>query len=76
VLAIKKSATALRGGAYGSDAAKGMELQKGYLDLLFGFIGFTDVKSIMVEPTLAAPADVAKAEAAAMAEAEKIAATF
>lgn len=65
-----------RGGAYGSDAAKGMDLQKGYMDLLLGFIGFKDVKSIMVEPTMAAPADVAKMEAAAIAEAEKIAATF
>lgn len=65
-----------RGGAYGSDAAKGMDLQKGYMDLLLGFIGFKDVKSIMVEPTLAAPADVAKTEAAAIAEAERIASTF
>ncbi len=65
-----------RGGAYGSDAGKGMDLQKGYMDLLLGFIGFKDVKSIMVEPTLAAPADVAKTEAAAIAEAERIATTF
>ena len=39
-------------------------------------LGFKDVKSIMVEPTLAAPADVAKTEAAAIAEAERIATTF
>jgi len=65
-----------RGGAYGSDAAKEMDLQKGYMDLLLGFIGFKDIRSIMVEPTLAAPADAAKTEAAAIAEAEKIAAAF
>jgi FMN-dependent NADH-azoreductase len=65
-----------RGGAYGSDAAKGFDLQKGYMDLLLGFIGFKDIKSILLEPTLAAPADVAKTEAAAIAEAEKIAVTF
>ena len=65
-----------RGGAYGSDAAKGMDLQRGYMELLLGFIGFKDIKSIFVEPTLAAPADVAKTEAAAIAEAKKIAVTF
>lgn len=65
-----------RGGAYGSDAAKGMDLQRGYMELLLGFIGFNDIKSILVEPTLAAPADVAKTEATAIAEAKKIAITF
>jgi FMN-dependent NADH-azoreductase len=65
-----------RGGAYGSDAAKGMDLQSGYMELLLGFLGFKDIKSIFVEPTLAAPAEVAKTEAAAIAEAKKIAVTF
>ncbi len=65
-----------RGGACGSDAAKGMDLQRGYMELLLGFIGFKGVKSILVEPTLAAPADVAKTEATAIAEAKKIAARF
>ncbi|QDS91699.1 FMN-dependent NADH-azoreductase [Roseimaritima multifibrata] len=65
-----------RGGAYGSDEAKGMDLQKGYMDLLLGFIGFTDVHSIMVEPTLAAADDVAKTEAAAIERAEEIASGF
>jgi len=61
-----------RGGAYGSDQAKGMDLQKGYMDLLLGFIGFTEIHSIMVEPTLAAPDDVARTEAAAIELAQKI----
>lgn len=65
-----------RGGAYGSDQAKGMDLQKGYMDLLLGFIGFRDIQSILVEPTLASPADVAKAEAAAVERAQSIAAKF
>ena len=65
-----------RGGAYGSEAAKGMDLQKGYMDLLLGFIGFSDVRSIMVEPTLAAPEEVAKTEAAAIEQAQLIAAGF
>jgi FMN-dependent NADH-azoreductase len=65
-----------RGGAYGSDDAKGMDLQKGYMDLLLGFIGFTDVKSIMVEPTLGAPDDVAAIEAKVTQQARSVAAHF
>lgn len=65
-----------RGGAYGSIDAKGMDLQKGYMDLLLGFIGFTDIHSIMVEPTLAAPADVVQTEAAAVNLAQSIAREF
>lgn len=65
-----------RGGAYGSEQAKGLDLQKGYMDLLLGFIGFTEVHSILVEPTLASPADVAKAETAAIEQARNIAATL
>ena len=65
-----------RGGAYGSDAAKGMDLQKGYMELLLGFIGFVDIHAVIVEPTLAAPDDVAKTEDAAIAQAHKIAAGF
>ena len=65
-----------RGGAYGSDEAKGMDFQKTYMELVLGFIGFTEIQSILVEPTLAAPDDVAATEAAAIAEAERIAATF
>jgi FMN-dependent NADH-azoreductase len=65
-----------RGGAYSSDALKGLDFQKGYMDLLLGFIGFTNVQSILVEPTLAAPADVAKTENAAIELATNIAKSF
>ena len=65
-----------RGGAYSSDEMKGMDTQKAYVDLLLGFIGFTDVTSILVEPTLAAPDDVASTEAAAKEQAHSVAATF
>ncbi|MEM8670204.1 MAG: NAD(P)H-dependent oxidoreductase [Planctomycetota bacterium] len=65
-----------RGGAYGSDEAKGMDLQKGYMDLLLGFIGFTEVTSLLVEPTLAAPDDVAATQAAVTEQARSLAATF
>ncbi len=65
-----------RGGDYSSDETKGIDFQKGYLDFLLGFIGFKDVQSILVEPTLAAPDDVRKTEADAISQARKLAATF
>jgi len=65
-----------RGGAYGSDQAKGMDLQKGYMDLLLGFIGFKEIHSIMVEPTLAAPDDVASTVKSAVAQCKALAAKF
>ncbi|MEN1679375.1 MAG: NAD(P)H-dependent oxidoreductase [Planctomycetota bacterium] len=65
-----------RGGAYGSDEARGMDLQKGYMDLLLGFIGFTEVHSILFEPTLGAPDDVAATEAAAVEQAQAVASAF
>ena len=77
-LVTGKPATVIyaRGGTYGSEEAKGMDLQKGYMDLLLGFIGFTDVNSIMVEPTLGAADDVADMEAKATQEARSVAAKF
>ncbi|EMI45668.1 FMN-dependent NADH-azoreductase [Rhodopirellula sp. SWK7] len=65
-----------RGGAYGSDDAKGMDFQKSYMEMLLGFIGFTDIQSIVIEPTLAAPDDVAATEAAAIEAAKSLAMTF
>jgi len=55
-----------RGGAYGPGT--GMEAydsQSTYLKQVLGFIGFTDIKDIFVEPTLASP--TAKDEAIATA---------
>lgn len=49
-----------RGGAYSAGEAKGMDMQKSYLDMLLGFIGFTDIHNIVIEPTLAAQDDVLK----------------
>ncbi len=65
-----------RGGAYGSDNPQGLDLQKGYMDLLLGFLGFTEIHSILVEPTAASPDDVAAAEAKAIEAARGIAASF
>lgn len=65
-----------RGGAYSSEEAAGMDFQKGYLQFLLGFIGFTDIHEILVEPTLGGPDDVAKVEADAIAAAEVAAKTI
>jgi FMN-dependent NADH-azoreductase len=50
-----------RGGEYKSAIqSESMELQKRYIDLIFGFIGFDVIQSIIVEPTLQAGPDVAE----------------
>jgi FMN-dependent NADH-azoreductase len=42
-----------RGGQYGeSSPAAAMDMQKRYLEQIFRFIGFTDIRSILVESTL------------------------
>jgi FMN-dependent NADH-azoreductase len=50
-----------RGGEYksGSDS-EAFDLQKRYLELILAFIGFSNIHSVVVEPTLAAGTDVAK----------------
>ena len=64
-----------RGGAYGGDAS-GMDHQKPYVEQMLGFFGFTEIHPIVIEPTLAAPIDVASTEAAAITVARRIAAEF
>jgi FMN-dependent NADH-azoreductase len=55
----KAVAVYARGGAYGSGTgAEAYDLQSKTLSGILGFIGVTDVTSIFVEPTLAAPADL------------------
>jgi FMN-dependent NADH-azoreductase len=45
-----------RGGAYGpGSGGEGYDQQSSYLKQILGFIGFTDIKEIFVEPTLASP---------------------
>jgi FMN-dependent NADH-azoreductase len=65
-----------RGGAYSSDETGAMDFQKTYLRFLLGFIGFTDIHEVVVEPTLGAPDDVKAVEEAALAAAKKLAAQF
>ncbi len=50
-----------RGGEYpaGSEA-EAFDFQSKYVELIFGFMGFTDVRSVVVEPTLQGGPDVAK----------------
>ena len=52
-----------RGGEYqpGSQA-EAFDLQTKYIKLIFGFIGFTDIRSVLVEPTLQGGPDVAGAK--------------
>ncbi|MCA9140676.1 MAG: NAD(P)H-dependent oxidoreductase [Planctomycetales bacterium] len=62
-----------RGGAYGGEAS-GMDHQKPYIEQILAFFGFSEIHSIVIEPTLAAPEDVAAIEAAATQAAKQIAA--
>ncbi len=51
-----------RGGEYpaGSEA-EAFDFQTRYVDLIFGFMGFKDMRSVVVDPTLQGGPDVAKA---------------
>lgn len=41
-----------RGGSYGPDSGtEGLDLQKGYMDTVLGFMGFRKILSMLVEPT-------------------------
>jgi FMN-dependent NADH-azoreductase len=62
-----------RGGAYGpGTGAEGYDAQSTYLKQILGFIGFTDIKEIFVEPTL----QKADAVDQGKAKAKEVAATF
>ncbi len=61
-----------RGGQYDpSSGAEAFDLQKKYIELILGFMGFKDIRTIIVEPTLQAGLDIAQAK---LAEAQKKAA--
>jgi FMN-dependent NADH-azoreductase len=67
-----------RGGEYPpqTDAAA-LDHQKSYFELMLGFMGFTDIRSIVVEPTLMQGPEVAEQRrAAAIEEARRLAADF
>ncbi|MHC4336739.1 MAG: FMN-dependent NADH-azoreductase [Planctomycetota bacterium] len=50
-----------RGGEYPSGSDKeAFDMQKKYLELIMAFIGFGDIRSVVIEPTLAGGSDVAR----------------
>lgn len=73
-LVTGKPVTAIysRGGEYTNAEAKGMDFQKPYLEMAMGFIGFREISSVIIEPTLADPdtvnnaIDTAKQQAATL----------
>jgi FMN-dependent NADH-azoreductase len=66
-----------RGGEYSSsEAAAGMDFQKRYLEMWLGFIGFTDITPILVEPTLSDPSDAEKTLNRALEQAAAVACKF
>ncbi len=65
-----------RGGEYTGERAA-MDFQKSYLEAILGFIGFEQIESVIVEPTLAEGPDVCKEKQdAAVAKARELAANF
>lgn len=66
-----------RGGAYGpGTGAEGYDAQSTYMKQILGFIGFTDIKEIFVEPTLASPTSKDEAIAASNKKASDLVSTF
>ncbi len=63
-----------RGGSYENDSL--IAFQKKYLEFILGFIGFTDIKTIIYQPTLSDQETVKKAQETAINNAESIAAAF
>ncbi|HIF17763.1 MAG TPA: FMN-dependent NADH-azoreductase [Cycloclasticus sp.] len=73
-LVTGKPVTAIysRGGEYNNPEAKGMDFQKPYLEMSLGFIGFRDINSVIIEPTLADPDTVGVAINTAKEQAAKL----
>jgi len=67
-----------RGGDYSpGSGVEALDHQKSYLELILGFVGITDVRSIVVQPTLMGGSEVAeRKEDEAIAQAEALAIDF
>lgn len=66
-----------RGGAYGpGTGAEAYDQQSAYVKQIFGFIGFTNIREIFVEPTFGSPTSKDEAVAAASRTAAELAARF
>jgi FMN-dependent NADH-azoreductase len=62
-----------RGGEYSDAASAPYDMQGSYLRAILGFIGFTDIRSLIVEPTLqGGPATAEEKLRQAVAEARKL----
>jgi FMN-dependent NADH-azoreductase len=52
-----------RGGEYPpGSGSEVFDLQTKYIELIFGFIGFENIRSVIIEPTLQGGPDVTKAK--------------
>jgi FMN-dependent NADH-azoreductase len=67
-----------RGGAYGpGTGAEAYDFQSRYLELILGFIGFTDIRTLITEPTLEqGPETAEKKKSQSILKAEEMAAQF
>ncbi len=66
-----------RGGEYSAAEAAGLDMQKPYIETILGFIGLTDVRSVVIEPTLAGGPELAGERLKqAIAKAEELAKSF
>jgi len=66
-----------RGGAYGSaSGGEAMDFQKPYLETILRFIGFTDIRPIVIEPTMAEKGAVEKTIALAKEKARALGRTL
>lgn len=66
-----------RGGAYApGTGGESYDAQSAYLRQILGFIGFTDIREIFIEPTLAGPAAKDQAVAKGKQQAEEVAAAL
>jgi FMN-dependent NADH-azoreductase len=64
-----------RGGAYGAETgAQALDFQKPYMEAILRYIGFKDINSIVIEPTLAGEDKKEKAMSSGKEQAEKAAA--
>ncbi len=66
-----------RGGEYppGTEM-EAFDFQTKYLKTILGFIGLTDVRTLLIEPTLASPETAAQKREAAISKARKLAKSF
>lgn len=64
-----------RGGAYPEDLSH-LDYQTSYMQMWLGFIGFTDIRKIVVEPSLGDPAEFQSARDTALEQARSLAKAF